>query len=203
MKYIKTFEKLIKLDLDDYDQISLMTQYINEYDNIFNNKNRNNIHPVNSSDNKKNILLKIKNLFKNGFDPNINFIGSDTPFVYILDRQSKYYIELLELFVYFGLNGRIANDIIANDTIHWSMSDVSMLKKLKILLNSDVNLLEKLKSTITRYNNMSIFDAIDEKIITDKISKKVADKIFNIISNKKPEQYKIYLMKKDGKKFNL
>jgi len=191
MKYLKTFEKHIKLDLDDNDQIYLMTQYIKEYD-------------TSTLSDKKIILYKIKKLFVNGFDPNTNFIDSNLPFVTILNKTSRYYHELLELFVKFGLSGLISHTILLNHVIPWLGTDsYNSIKKLKLLLDSDIDLLVKIESKITRHNNLNIFEIIDNNIEKEKISKKVADKIFDVIRIKKPEQYKQYLIQKEANKYNL
>jgi hypothetical protein len=191
MKYLKTFEKHITIELDDNDQVYLMSEYIREYDRT-------------DLIEKKSILSKIKNLFKNGFDPNINFVDSSIPFVFILERLTRYYNEILEVFVKYGLSGNIAKKILESDSIHWLNRDnLNFIKKLKILIETDVNLLEKIESTIPRYNGLNILEVIEDKLRTDRISKEKSDRIFDIIKNKKPEQYKEYLIKKDSKKYNL
>ena len=110
MKYLKTFEKHITLNLDDSDQVYLMSEYINEYDRV-------------DIGEKRIFINRIKNLFKNGFDPNVNFVNSSVPFVFILERTSHFYNELLELFVKYGLNGVIAKKLLENDAINWLNND--------------------------------------------------------------------------------
>jgi hypothetical protein len=191
MKYLKTFEKHITIELDDNDQVYLMSEYIREYDRT-------------DLIEKKSILSKIKNLFKNGFDPNINFVDSSIPFVFILERLTRYYNEILEVFVKYGLSGNIAKKILESDSIHWLNRDnLNFIKKLKILIETDVNLLEKIESTIPRYNGLNILEVIEDKLRTDRISKEKSDRIFDIIKNKKPEQYQQYLIQKNANKYNL
>jgi hypothetical protein len=191
MKYLKTFEKYITIELDDNDQVYLMSEYIREYDRT-------------DLIEKKSILSKIKNLFKNGFDPNINFVDSSIPFVFILERLTRYYNEILEVFVKYGLSGNIAKKILESDSIHWLNRDnLNFIKKLKILIETDVNLLEKIESTIPRYNGLNILEVIEDKLRTDRISKEKSDRIFDIIKNKKPEQYQQYLIQKNANKYNL
>jgi hypothetical protein len=191
MKYLKTFEKHITIELDDNDQVYLMSEYIREYDRT-------------DLIEKKSILSKIKNLFKNGFDPNINFVDSSIPFVFILERLTRYYNEILEVFVKYGLSGNIAKKILESDSIHWLNRDnLNFIKKLKILIETDVNLLEKIESSIPRYNGLNILEVIEDKLRTDRISKEKSDRIFDIIKNKKPEQYQQYLIQKNANKYNL
>jgi hypothetical protein len=168
-----------------------MSEYIREYDRT-------------DLIEKKSILSKIKNLFKNGFDPNINFVDSSIPFVFILERLTRYYNEILEVFVKYGLSGNIAKKILESDSIHWLNRDnLNFIKKLKILIETDVNLLEKIESTIPRYNGLNILEVIEDKLRTDRISKEKSDRIFDIIKNKKPEQYQQYLIQKNANKYNL
>ena len=191
MKYIKTFEKHITLSLDDTDQVFLMTQYINEYDRVDNYQ-------------KKIFINRIKNLFKNGFDPNVNFVNSSVPFAFILERTAQFYNELLEIFVRFGLNGTTAKKLLENDVINFLRNDnFYFMKKLKILLDCDIDLLEKVELPYPKYNGLNIFQMIDMKLTDGIISIKYYEKVIDIIKSKKPEQYEQYLTQKEANKYNL
>jgi hypothetical protein len=194
MKYLKTFEKHITIELNDNDQVYLMSEYIREYDR--------------SDINEKMIFInRIKNLFKNGFDPNVNFVDSNEPFVFILEITEHFYDELLEVFVKYGLSGEIAKELILSDIMsNLDDSNVKFLKKLKVILNTDINFLEKQSfpdKSYIKYNKLNFFEILDKKVEGNEISRKYADRLFDIIKNKKPEQYQQYLIQKDANKYNL
>jgi hypothetical protein len=194
MKYLKTFEKHITLELDDSNQVFLMNRYITEYDR--------------SDINEKKIFInRIKNLFKNGFDPNVNFVDSNVPFVFILETTEHFYDELLEVFVKYGLSGEIAKELILSDIMsNLDDSNVKFLKKLKVILNTDINFLEKQSfpdKSYIKYNKLNFFEILDKKVEGNEISRKYADRLFDIIKNKKPEQYQQYLIQKNANKYNL
>lgn len=188
MKYIKTFEKYIDVELDENDQVYLMTEYIREY-------------AVSKNDEyKKSLYDKMKNLFENGLDPNSTYPNSSVPFIYIFERENVYNLDIMKLFVKHGLSGKIAKTIIDSD-ISYSFGS-RKLPKIMTLLDTDVNLLDKIKSGSNTFDKLNFFEAMDKLKERDDMKDSV-EKLLKEVKLKKPEQYKKYLINKEAEKYNL
>jgi len=182
MKYLKTYEKMMSLDLDIDEQETLMTMAIDQ----------------------EKISL-IEGLFQNGFDP--NHITSDYGIPLLLyplaDVTKNLNIEIIRLLISNGadvnliVNGSpLISDalILYNKRVKNEDYTNKYLEIIRLLIKSGANL------SIKNEENENTFDIIENMINWGSFKPRFAKKLLNIIKEEAPEQYGIHIT---SKKYNI
>lgn len=175
MKYLKTYESTITLDLDEYDQEKLM-----EY----------------ALDNDK--VNIVKGLLDNKFDPN-HLIDREPMIVY---NNGRVDLRIIELLIKYGADvNLVANDnpiiITTIFNYHKKLNTNDFIDRLRLLIKSGANLFA------TSEYGYNFFDEIDDKFENSRITIKTIKAILNMIKEESPEQYKEYEARKEAIKYNL
>ena len=175
MKYIKTYEKLIALELDNDDLIKIMNDAM--------------------SDQK---IPLIRSLLENGFNPNFN-----TNYPLVLRSAVKKNIELVKLFIEFNANLNLEiykqsmllyileNPIKSNATLTSAAKELNQLIDIIILL---------IKSgSEIKDDFMNELNSLRKRRNIGSTAQKLKDRIINECS----EQYDKYLLNQNINKYNL
>lgn len=186
MKYIKTFETLITLDLDESFQADIMELALS----------------------KRKILI-VEELLNNGFDPNKMISGVPLLIHSFINNYHRVDIEILELIIDKGadVNMYVGTIPFMSEVIYSydkKFDDHVFLKVFRLFLRKGANLFLNHKHYSDNWNT---FDVIEDKIENKKINKNLTIKLFDIIKEEVPEQYEEYItmkkIKEDSEKYNI
>lgn len=180
MKYLKTYEALITLDLDQEEMSLLMN------DAIENNK-----------------IGLVESLLKNGFDPNYRELRNDEPLILTVAYNGDEEIEIVKLFIKYNadLNIVIDDSTILDDLLTYC-DEVKTLKditKYLLKISNVIILLIQSGANITQ----AFMEELNQLTIRHKNISKIAIDIMQRIKNECSEQYKIYKLSLTAKKYNL
>ena len=178
MKYLKTYEALITLDLDQEELELLMD------DAIENDK-----------------IKVVESLLKNGFDPNHRNFTKDEPL--ILTAAYEENIEIVKLLIKYNADlNIIVDDSTIIESILTYCIDSNTLKGItkNLLVHSDVMILLIQSGVNITQKFMEDLNGLKtrHKRISD-----IAIKLLNRIKEECSEQYKIYKLSLTANKYNL
>ena len=178
MKYLKTYEALITLDLDQEELELLMD------DAIENDK-----------------IKVVESLLKNGFDPNHRNFTKDEPL--ILTAAYEENIEIVKLLIKYNADlNIIVDDSTIIESILTYCVDSNTLKGItkNLLVHSDVMILLIQSGVNITQKFMEDLNGLKtrHKRISD-----IAIKLLNRIKEECSEQYKIYKLSLTANKYNL
>ena len=192
MKYIKTYERIVTLDLDDSDLRKMITQAIYS---------------------QPNKISLIKSILESGYDPN-NYEARSFLFrIVTMDRDTSSvineYLKMMSLFIEHGadLNDAGFDGDLLTAIVEDSSEDINGIRTLKDGANylrrrkEYIRFLIKAGSDLSN-KDFSFFKSL-EALKKKRNIGKTAEDILNMAIEEKPEAYEKYLISKDIKKFNL
>jgi len=179
MKYIKTYEDKVTVDLKEDEKIFLMQ------------------HAARTQN-----YSMLKRLLEAGFNVNIAISSnsSNTTLLYEEAIKKNPDLEIIQLYIDYGAN------VNYTDTYHAYPLAMFILRAATTTTNKQtlVEILIKLIKAGANFNakfiDETFFDLLERRL---EKNKKIKDKILNAVKEFAPAQYKEYEISKDSKKYNL
>lgn len=175
MKYLKTFEKSITLDLNNKEERNLM-EYALENE----------------------VVSIVKSLLDNKFDPN-TLIGGDSMLIYyIYGREIN--LEIIKLLLDYGANVNLTINnnppVILSYAGNYTKKNNSKeyIEILRLFLKAGAKLF------IEDEDGLNFFETIE---MNGSLNKKTKKELLNIVKEESPEQYQEYIARKESTKYNL
>lgn len=175
MKYIKTFEKSVTLNITDKEEIKLM-----EY----------------ALDNE--VISIVKSLLDNKFNPNTLIDGDSMLIYYIYGRNINY--DIIKLLLDYGADVNLkVNDnppIILSYAGNYTTKNNSKeyIELFRLFLKYGAKLF------VEDEDGLDFFETIE---MNSSLNKKTKKEILNIVKEESPEQYQEYISRLTAKKYNL
>lgn len=175
MKYIKTFEKSVTLNITDKEEIKLM-----EY----------------ALDNE--VISIVKSLLDNKFNPNTLIDGDSMLTYYIYGRNINY--DIIKLLLDYGADVNLkVNDnppIILSYAGNYTKNNNSKeyIELFRLFLKYGAKLF------VEDEDGLDFFETIE---MNSSLNKKTKKEILNIVKEESPEQYQEYISRLTAKKYNL
>ena len=185
MKYIKTYENVISIDLDDEAKEVILHHAL--------------------ATGKVQI---IKDILKNGVDPNImDNVYKSYPILAAQCEKNKPNLEIIQSLIDAGANvnymmyGDIKIPLISwiADNIRSNTSKTLLMEVFRKLIKAGADL-NKRAAYHDKYN---FFDEINAKHESKYLTNGFVDRLMKMIQIEAPDQYEIHLMENDVAKYNL
>lgn len=181
MKYIKTYEQRISIDLDRRTTDILLNHALSRHD-----------------------LRLMRQLIEGGIDPNYDKLGH--PLLVIEATKNDPNLEMVKLLIELGADVNFVDKYNNSSLIHRifrSMKNTSknkLLELVRILLEKGANLLV---SDTWDWSGKNSIEIIEDSKESKEISNGFYNKLIKLIKELAPDQYEQYKLEADSNKYNL
>lgn len=175
MKFIKTYESIITLDLNKKEEIKLMEYALEE-----------------------NVISIVKGLLDNNFDPNTLIQGDSMLIYYIYGRDIN--LKIVKLLLDYGAD---VNLIVGNNTpiiLSYAGNYTKRINSNEYIELFRLFMKANVKLFVEDEDGLNFFDHLENN---SSMNKKTKKEILNIVKEESPEQYQEYIGRKTAIKYNL